>query len=191
MLKTTAVILEKYNKPLFIDEIELPNPNNDQVIVKLYGSGICGSQLIDINNIKRTDPSLLGHEGTGCVVEVGKSVKHVKEGDDVLISWMPYGATKNTEYLQWSDIKWKNKNIKTLIFTWAKHAIMHSQFVSKIDNEIDKYNSSIIGCAGIAGYGTVINTVNIKPNQSVVVWGVGGLGVLAVMQQKIKIAIQL
>ena len=179
MLKTRAVILDKYNKPLKIDEITIPDVTPEQVIVKLYASGICGSQLIDINNRNRTQPTLLGHEGTGCVLYAGKKVKHVKEGDDVLISWMPYGADEKTEYLQWCNIFWNKENIKTLIFTWADHTIMHSQFVSKMDSGINKYTASIIGCAGIAGYGTVINTVNISPGESTVVWGVGGLGVLA------------
>jgi len=184
MLKTKAIILEKYEKPLFLDEITIPDPSADQVIVKMYASGICGSQLIDINNGNRSQPALLGHEGTGCVVSLGNNVKHVKEGDDVVISWMPYGADENTDYLQWCNISWNKENINTLIFTWAEHTIIHSQFVSKMDSGIDKYTTSIIGCAGIAGYGTVINIVAIKPGQSTVVWGVGGLGVLAINAAK-------
>ena len=139
MLKTRAVILEEYNKPLLIDEITMDDPDPDQVIVKLYASGICGSQLDDINNNERTHPTLLGHEGTGCIVQAGKNVKHVKEGDDVLISWMPYGANERTEYLQWCNISWNKENIQTLIFTWTEHAIMHFQFVSKMDSRINKY----------------------------------------------------
>ncbi len=184
MLKTNAVILEKYDKPLFIDEIIIADPKPDEVIVKLYASGICGSQLMDINNRQRSNPALLGHEGTGIIVKAGDNVTHVKEDDDVLISWMPYGADERTEYLQWSNISWNKENIQTLIFTWAEHAIMHSQFVSKMDSRINKYTASIIGCAGIAGYGTVMNTVKIHPGQSTVVWGVGGLGVLAVNAAK-------
>ena len=184
MLKTNAVILEKYDKPLFIDEIIIADPKPDEVIVKLYASGICGSQLMDINNRQRSNPALLGHEGTGIIVKAGDNVTHVKEEDDVLISWMPYGADERTEYLQWSNISWNKENIQTLIFTWAEHAIMHSQFVSKMDSRINKYTASIIGCAGIAGYGTVMNTVKIHPGQSTVVWGVGGLGVFAVNAAK-------
>jgi Zn-dependent alcohol dehydrogenase len=139
---------------------------------------------MDINNRQRSNPALLGHEGTGIIVKAGDNVTHVKEEDDVLISWMPYGADERTEYLQWSNISWNKENIQTLIFTWAEHAIMHSQFVSKMDSRINKYTASIIGCAGIAGYGTVMNTVKIHPGQSTVVWGVGGLGVLAVNAAK-------
>ena len=145
MFKSKAVILEEYGKPLFIDEIVLGDPKPDEVIVKLYASGICGSQLLDINNRQRSNPTLLGHEGTGRIVKAGNNVQHVKEGDDVLVSWMPFEADEKTEYLQWCNILWNNKKIKTLIFTWAEHTIIHSQFVSKMDSEIDKYTTSIIG----------------------------------------------
>ena len=123
MLKTRAVILEEYNKPLLIDEITMDDPEPDQVIIKVYASGICGSQLMDINNNERTHPTLLGHEGTGRVVQIGKNVKHVKEGDDVLVSWMPYGADEKTEYHQWSNISWNKENIQTIIFTWAEQQL--------------------------------------------------------------------
>ena len=66
----------------------------------MFASGICGSQLVDINNKSRSEPAFLGHEGTGQVIKIGKEVKHVNEGDNVLISWMPYGANKNTKYLE-------------------------------------------------------------------------------------------
>ena len=61
---------------------------------------------------------------------------------------------------------------------------MHKQFVSKMDNNLDQYATSILGCAGIAGYGTVYKSVKIQPGNSVAVFGVGGLGVLAVNAAK-------
>ena len=102
-----------------------------------------------------------------------------------MISWMPYGADKNTEYLKWCDsVQWRGNKLKTLIFTWSEISIMHSQFVSKMDIGFEKYNTSILGCAGIAGYGTVLNTVEIKPDNSVAIFGVGGLGLLAINAAK-------
>ena len=71
---------------------------------------------MDINNRQRSNPALLGHEGTGIIVKAGDNVTHVKEEDDVLISWMPYGADEKTEYLQWCNISWNNENIQTLRF---------------------------------------------------------------------------
>jgi Zn-dependent alcohol dehydrogenase len=185
MITSKAVIYEKYGTPLFVDEIKIGDPKPNDVVVKMYASGICGSQLLNLNNTRSANPEILGHEGTGVVVKAGKNVKHVKEGDQVLISWMPYGADENTEYLEWCEsVEWNGKTLKTLIFTWAEHTIVHSQFVSKMDVDFEKYTTSIVGCAGIAGYGTVLNTVKIKPNNSVAVFGVGGLGLLAVNAAK-------
>ena len=181
MIESKAIIYEKYGKPLFVDEIKIEDPAHNDVIVKMYASGICGSQLINLNNPRSANPEILGHEGTGVIVKAGKNVTHVQEGDQVLISWMPYLANENTEYLEWCEsVQWKNKKLKTLIFTWAEHSIMHSQFVSRMDADFEKYTTSIVGCAGIAGYGTVLNTVKVKPGDSVAVFGVGGLGLLAV-----------
>ena len=185
MIKSIAIIYEKYGTPLFLDEIEISDPKPNDVIVRMYASGICGSQLINLNNTRSANPEILGHEGTGVVVKAGREVRHVKEGDQVIVSWMPYGADANTEYLEWCElVKWRGKTLKTLIFTWAEHTIMHSQFVSKMDVDFERYTTSIVGCAGIAGYGTVLNTVKIEPEDSVAVFGVGGLGLLAVNAAK-------
>ena len=62
MLKTRAVILREYNKPLFADVITIAMPNPDVFIVELYSSGICGSQLIDSDNSNRPQSVLLGYE---------------------------------------------------------------------------------------------------------------------------------
>lgn len=185
MIKSKTIIYEKFGAPLFVDEIRIEDPNPEDVVVKMVASGICGSQLYDLNNPRVADPIILGHEGTGVVVQAGRNVKHVKEGDHVLVSWMPYDANENTEYLEWCEsVSWRGKTLKTLIFTWSEFAIMHKQFVSKMDNNLDQYATSILGCAGIAGYGTVYNSVKIQPGNSVAVFGVGGLGVLAVNAAK-------
>ena len=136
MIHSKAIIYEKYGTPLFVDEIKVGDPKPYEVVLKMYASGICGSQLMNLNNSKSANPEILGHEGTGVVMKAGKNVAHVKEGDQVLISWMPYGADENTEYLEWCEsVEWKGENLKTLIFTWAEHTIMHSQFVSKLDSK--------------------------------------------------------
>lgn len=178
-MKSKAVIHEKYNKPLFIDEIVIPDPKADEVLVKLFASGICGSQLINLKNPKTIVPELLGHEGTGIVMKKGKEVKHVEEGDHVLIGWVPYDANENTEYLKWNYVNWNGHSIKSILFTWAEHTLINGQFISKMDKGMEKYTTSILGCAGVAGYGTVLNLTDIRPDQSVAVFGVGGLGILA------------
>ena len=149
-MKSLAIIYSAKSKPLKLDEIEINDPGPEQVLVKLYASGICHSQLINLNR-DPLRPELLGHEGSGKVLKKGSSVKHLKEGDDILISWMPHKSGPNTKYLEWSSIRYKGKKITTLIFTWSKYSLMHHQFITKLPKKVDKYSCSILGCAGIAG----------------------------------------
>ena len=177
-MKTIAAIYKKKNKPIVLEEIEFNLLKSNEVIVKMYASGICHAQLINLSRDPK-HPELLGHEGTGKILFAGKNVKHVKEGDDVLISWMPCNSNAKSNFLERSEIKYRGKKISTSLFTFSKHSILHKQFVTRLPKNIEKYKSSIIGCAGIAGYGSVYNTVKINKNDSVAIFGLGGLGVLA------------
>jgi hypothetical protein len=81
-IKGRAAILVEPNKPLVIDEIEFPEPAADQVLVKLFSSGVCHSQIHTMRREARPGehlPALLGHESTGVVVATGRNVRHVKE----------------------------------------------------------------------------------------------------------------
>ena len=86
-----AAILVELRKPLVVDEVELPRAlEAGQVLVKVHASGICGSQLGEIDGVKGEDrylPHLLGHEGSGTVMEAGPGVRHVKAGDKVVLHW--------------------------------------------------------------------------------------------------------
>ena len=80
-MKTRAAVLTAYNEPLVIDEVELPAVGPDDVAVKLISSGVCHSQLHELNgSLNEPLPMVLGHEGTGVVMAVGAHVSHVKEG---------------------------------------------------------------------------------------------------------------
>ena len=86
-----SAILVKSKKPLVIDEVILPKELEfGQVLVKIFYSGICGSQINEIDSIKEPDrylPHLLGHEGSGIVEKIGPGVSRVKPGDHVDLHW--------------------------------------------------------------------------------------------------------
>src|SRR5687767_15904656 len=90
-VKGRAAIFVEPKKPLVVDEVEFPDPGADQVLVKLFSSGVCHSQLHTMGRPPRPGrrlPALLGHESTGVVVAKGRDVKHVKEGDHVITTWV-------------------------------------------------------------------------------------------------------
>ena len=89
-MKFKAAILDEINSPLIIDDIELSKLEVGQVLVKIHYSGICGSQLAEISGAKGSDnflPHLLGHEGSGVVVDKGKCFNDLSEGDRVVVHW--------------------------------------------------------------------------------------------------------
>ena len=180
-----VAILPQDTATLRIEELILPDPGPTQVVVKQYASGICHSQLHQMHR-PRTGPVILGHEATGAILKVGSDVTHVKEGDTVLITWVPRNAEAAdgvpvTARLDVSDGQATSENV----FTWADHTICDQQYVVKVDPSIKRDVTAIIGCAVMTGAGAVINTANVQAGQSVVVFGVGGVGLSAVVGAKV------
>src|SRR3989338_513475 len=107
-MKIKAAILTQQCKPLEVDEIKLQSPlDYGQVLVKVVCSGICGSQLGEIDGVKGPDkylPHLLGHEGSGVVEKCGKGVTIVKSGDHVVLHWKPgKGIQSATPCYKWGE----------------------------------------------------------------------------------------
>src|SRR5438067_6709 len=103
---TLAAILVAQHEPLVIDEIELPSSLGfGQVRVRVAFSGICGSQLGEIDGVKGPDPylpHLLGHEGGGVVEAIGEGVTTVEVGDHVVLHWRPgRGLRADTPRYRW------------------------------------------------------------------------------------------
>jgi Zn-dependent alcohol dehydrogenase len=180
-----VVVLPQSTSKLRIESLELPDPGPTQVVVKLFASGICHSQLHQMHR-ERPTPVILGHEATGVVQKTGSAVTHVQTGDIVLVTWVPRnaGAARQPPVratLQVSDGIAQSENV----FTWADHTLADEQYVVKVDPGIPRDVTSIIGCAVMTGAGAVINTASVKPGQSVAVFGVGGVGLSAIVGAKV------
>lgn len=179
-----VVVLPQETSTLRIEELELPDPGPTQVIVKQFSSGVCHSQLHQMHR-PRQSPVILGHEATGVVLKAGSDVSHVNEGDMVLVTWVPRNAKDSTRNpvratLAVSDGIAESENV----FTWADHTLVDEQYVVKVDSNIAKDVTSIIGCAVMTGAGAVINTAKVQAGQSVAIFGVGGVGISAVVGAK-------
>ena len=179
-----VVVLPEETGPLQIQDLVLPDPGPTQVVVQQYASGVCHSQLHQMHR-PRKSPVLLGHESTGVVIGKGTDVTHLDEGDTVLVTWVPRDAT-NTDTTPSAAILDVDggQAISQNVFTWADHTIADQQFVVKVDASIKKDVTAIIGCAVMTGAGAVINTANVQRGDSVAIFGVGGVGLAAVVGAK-------
>ena len=184
---TRAAVKVEYGQPLAVEEIELPDPQPNQLVVKLYASGICHSQLHQLHNADAATPALLGHEATGVVVEAGRDVPHVKEGDRVLVTWVPRDTTPDADPTQrrTSYTFRGEQHVTNGVYTWSEHVLAHEQLVLPLPDDVPTDVTSIIGCAVVTGVGAVLGTAQVQRGQSVAVFGVGGVGMNVLAGAKI------
>lgn len=177
-----VVVPEGQDRPVLrIDEVELPDPGPHQVVVKQFASGVCHSQLHQMHR-PRPAPVILGHESTGVVIAKGADVSHIKEGDHVMVSWVPRDGEHATRPAEPVSLTLPGGEVARSqnVFTWADHTIADEQFVVALPKDADTGVTAIIGCAVMTGAGAVYHTASVKKGQSVAVFGVGGVGLSAI-----------
>ena len=172
-----AAVLTELKAPLVIAELQMPESLAiGQVLVKIHFSGICGSQLGEIDGAKGEDkflPHLLGHEASGTVLEIGPGVKHVKAGDKVVLHWRKgLGIESETPNFTWDG----RKVNAGWITTFNEYAIVSENRVTAIPPDSDLEVAALFGCAVTTGFGVVENNAKVRIGESVVVFGAGGIG---------------
>ena len=174
---TRAAILVELRRPLLLAEIELPERLEvGQVLVEIRYSGVCGSQLGEIDGAKGDDkylPHLLGHEGSGTVLAVGPGVRHVKPDDKVVLHWRKgVGIESPTPAYRWNG----RKVNAGWVTTFNQHAVVSENRLTAIPPESDLEIAALFGCAVTTGFGVVENNARVRIGESVVVFGAGGVG---------------
>jgi Zn-dependent alcohol dehydrogenase len=175
-MKTKAAILVAQNAPLEVDDVEVPRPSVGQVLVKIGHSGICGKQVDEILG-KRPDPfipHLLGHEAAGIVEDVGPGVRKVRPGDSVVLHWLKgSGIDSDTP-------KFKRRGAAInagWITTFSERTVVSENRVTRVDPAVPSDVAALLGCAVTTGLGIVINNAQLKPGDSIAVFGAGGVGI--------------
>jgi len=174
---TKAAILVAQHEPLVVDSIELPKELEvGQVLVELQCSGICGSQLGEIDGVKGPDrylPHLMGHEGFANVLTVGPGVKHVQIGDSVVLHWRP-GAGIQSDPPRY---RWQGQHLNAgWVTTFNRHAVVSENRCTKVPANTNPNAAALFGCAVTTGFGVVENNAKLKIGEAVVVFGAGGIG---------------
>ena len=181
-MKTLAAVLTEINQPLQIEELDVPALKEGQVLVKIAYSGVCHTQLNEVRGLKGEDkflPHTLGHEASGIVEEVGPGVDKVVAEDAVILTWIK-GEGRDVPaagYLR-SDGSRVNSGA---ISTFMNYAVISENRLVPISNEIPLRELPLLGCAIPTGAGIAFNSAEIEAGSSVAVFGVGGVGLCAVI----------
>jgi len=175
--KMKAAILAESNKPLEVAEISLPDELlYGQVLVQIHYSGICGAQINEIEAAKGPDkflPHLLGHEGSGIVLQTGPGVTTIKEGDHVVLHWRQSNGIQSST----PSYRWNGRKVNAgWVTTFNEYAVVSENRLTAIPKDFDMKIAPLFGCAVTTAMGVINNDAHVKIGQSVVVFGVGGVG---------------
>ncbi len=182
--KLRAAVLLKTGQHLALLDLEIPKVIAGQVLVKMLFSGVCRSQIMEVRGGRGVDqwlPHLLGHEGSGIVLKVGEGVTKVKPGDAVILGWIKGDGldAPGAKYIYGDQIVNSGK-----VTTFCNYAVAsESRLVIKpVSLPFDI--AVLFGCALPTGAGMVLNELRPSIDQSVLVLGLGGIGLAALMALK-------
>jgi S-(hydroxymethyl)glutathione dehydrogenase/alcohol dehydrogenase len=191
-----AVILEAFNEPLQVREVEPKPPQGRQVVVKIGASGVCHSDLsMARGQYPMRLPLVAGHEGAGVVVEVGPAVRRVKPGDRVVASFVPacgecWQCSRGSSFLcelpdeevafGRGSVAGHDLPVQRLLGTMAEAMTVHEDYLVKVQTDLPDEQLALIGCGVTTGLGASLWTARVKPGSKVAVFGAGGVGIAAI-----------
>ena len=176
-LSFKAAILETLNKNLLVKKIKLIDKlQKNQFLIKIKYSGICGSRLGEISGIKGKDkflPHLLGHEGTGIVVNKNSVKSKIKLGDRVVLHWKPGKGKESINPKYYLESKKINAGKVT---TFNEYAVVSENRITKLSKKTNLAQACLLGCSLTTAYGVLKNNAKIKKNSRLLIYGVGAVG---------------
>jgi S-(hydroxymethyl)glutathione dehydrogenase/alcohol dehydrogenase len=195
-----AAVAHEVDKPLTIETVQLDGPKDSEILVEIKSTGICHTDAFTLSgdDPEGLFPAILGHEGAGVVVDVGKNVTSLKKGDHVIPLYIPEcrqcksclsGKTNLCTAIR--DTQGQgimpdgssrfSLNGKPLFHymgtsTFSNFTVMPEIAAAKIREDAPFEKVCYIGCGVTTGIGAVINTAKVEPGANVVVFGLGGIG---------------
>ncbi|MBV8400911.1 MAG: alcohol dehydrogenase AdhP [Acetobacteraceae bacterium] len=179
-----AAVVRQFGGPLSIEEVPVSPPGPGQILVKIAACGVCHTDLHAVNGdwpVKPRLPFIPGHEGVGHVAAVGQGVDAVKEGDRVGVPWL-HSACGHCRYClsAWETLCEKQQNTGYSVNgAFAEYVLADPDYIGKIPAKLDLASTAPILCAGLTVY-KGLKVTDTRPNDWVVISGIGGLGHMAV-----------
>lgn len=179
-----AAVNHQFKSRLEIQDIEVPEISSNDVLVKLHACGVCHTDLHACHGdwpVKPKMPLVPGHEGVGEVVKIGSQITHLKLGDRVGIPWL-YSACGQCDYCLSGDenlcLSQQNSGY-SVDGSYAEYCKANGNYVVKIPDNLNYIDAAPLFCAGVTTY-KALKVSDAKPGNWVAIFGIGGLGHLAV-----------
>uniref|UniRef100_A0A672G5M9 Enoyl reductase (ER) domain-containing protein n=1 Tax=Salarias fasciatus TaxID=181472 RepID=A0A672G5M9_SALFA len=197
VIKCKAAVAWESNKPLVIEEIEVAPPEANEIRVKIVTTGLCHTDLYQLYDNKHPDalPTVLGHEGAGIVESVGPGVTEFQPGDKVIP--LPISQCGECRFCKSGrsnhcdegcltpkhSFTCRGKKVYQFMgtSTFSEYTVVHKNDLAKIDAAAPLDKVFLFGCAVSTGYGAAINSAQVTPGSTCAVFGLGAVGLAAVM----------
>lgn len=184
-----AAVVHEFGAPLSIDEVVVPTPGPDEVLVKVETSGLCHTDIHAAHGdwpVKPSPPFIPGHEGVGIIERVGAAVTRVVEGDRVAVPWLGW-ACGECEHCTtgWETLCVHQRNTGYSVDGgYAEYVLGSGAYVAKVPAGIDPLDAAPLTCAGVTTY-KAVKVAGTRSSDLVAIFGVGGLGHLALQYARI------
>src|SRR3984893_17809143 len=199
-----ALVLNALGHGFDLEDVEIAVPRGREVVVDVQASGLCHTDLLFATHDIAPTPSVLGHEVAGIVAAVGPDVTHARVGDHVVgslaqacgacarcLSGRPFQCQRPEATLRRPDEPPRLSRNGLGVFQgfglggFAEQALVHEQQLAVVPKAMPFAQAALLGCAVVTGAGAVLNTANVRPGDSVVIFGAGGVGLNAVSGARI------
>ena len=208
-MQTRAAVAHKAGDPLTIETVDVEGPRAGEVLVEIKATGVCHTDAFTLSGADPEGlfPSILGHEGAGVVHEVGAGVTSVKPGDHVIPLYTPecrqckaclsgktnlctaIRATQGQGLMPDGTSRFSYKGQPIFHYmgcsTFSNFTVLPEIAVAKIREDAPFQSSCYIGCGVTTGVGAVLNTAKVRPGETVVVFGLGGIGLNVIQGAKL------
>ena len=209
-MQIQAAVVNEEEGPFTIEEVELEDPQDNEVLVRVVGVGVCHTDMIVRDQLYPTPlPAVLGHEGSGVVEAVGENVTDVEPGDRVVMSFdyddeCPSCHAGHPAYCAdffahnfsgqrpedgTSPLSRDGEEVSGRFFgqsSFATHAIATERNVVAVDDDVPLELLGPLGCGIQTGAGAVINSLNPQAGSSIAIFGAGSVGLSAVLAADLK-----
>lgn len=184
-----AAVVTAFGSPLEIQDRSVPEPGEGRVLVRMETCGLCHTDIHAAHGdwpVKPSPPFVPGHEGVGVVERLGAGVTSHQVGDRVAIAWLG-GACGECRYC----IDGRETLCQSQINSgysvdggWAEYAVTSAKYAVTVPAGVTAFDAAPLTCAGVTSY-KAVKVANVQPTEKVAVFGVGGLGHLAVQYARI------
>jgi alcohol dehydrogenase, propanol-preferring len=184
-----AAVVTDFHSPLEIQDLPIPEPGPGEVLVRIETSGLCHTDIHAAHGdwpVKPTPPFIPGHEGIGIIEKLGAGVSTRAVGDRVAIAWLGYACGECRYCIGgWETLCLKQENSGYSVNgTFAEYALAPAAFATPVPDAISSRDGAPLTCAGVTTF-KAIKVAGVVPGETVAIFGVGGLGHLALQYARI------